>query len=139
MIQRWSLRLNRHKSASGAEVRTAACRLLSLVLPANQELGSPSAGSAANAAFWHTFDRSAPLLLRAGLTIAVFWLTWLPFLRHGRPLHRLDPAQQTAFLQGMAQSRFYVHRQLTLVVKLLASLALGTDAGARQVLMQRRP
>jgi hypothetical protein len=76
-------------------------------------------------AFWSRFDAVAPRLLRLGLRITVWVLTFWPLLhpRLLRPFHRLPAEDRDAFLEGLCASSSYLLRQLVTTLKLVATLA----------------
>ncbi len=95
--------------------------------------GLPGIGELDLREFWREFAVRAPWTLRVGLRAIVWTLTWLPVcLGLGlRPLHRLSPARQQAFLQRLADSRLYLLRQLPATLKVVAAFGYFADPAVR--------
>jgi hypothetical protein len=84
--------------------------------------------------FWSELERCAPPLLRLGLRVAVWALTWAPLLLLGRArtfggLRRTD---QDRLIDRATRSRWALLRQLALTLKVVACLAYFRDPAARE-------
>lgn len=84
-------------------------------------------------AFWAEVDRAAPPLLRLGLRVAVWVLTWLPIVLVGRlrTFPRLSAPEQDQLLCRAAASRWYLLRQLVTLLKALACFAYFREPAVR--------
>lgn len=80
------------------------------------------------ATVWAELDAAATPLMRWGFRFAVWWLTWTPLLREGRPLHRLSPEARQRVLDRVGQADGFVVRQVVLVTKAIAALTAYRDA-----------
>jgi len=83
--------------------------------------------------FWQEYERSAPGLLRFGFRAAVWALTFAPpaLLGTVRTFESLNAEDRDRLLQKVANSRFYLVRQLPLTVKLTACFAYLRDDDIR--------
>ena len=80
-------------------------------------------------------EGEAPGLVRLGLRVAVWALTFAPLLLLGslRLFPGLAPDRQDLLLQRAAGSRFYLLRQLVTTIKALACLAYFRDPRVRRL------
>ena len=86
--------------------------------------------------FWAEFERTALPSLRWGLRTAVFAATWIaPLLIHRLPPLTLHdrPTRERA-LAAMALSRFYILRQLFVVLKQAVCFCYGADPNVRDAI-----
>ena len=83
--------------------------------------------------FWADLDQAAPPLLRLGLRVAVWALTWMPLVLVGRlcTFPRLSPDAQDQLLSRAAASRWYLLRQLVTLLKALACFAYFREPAVR--------
>lgn len=110
---------------------TCTAAVMSAVLPANPKLGTPAAGDADLGSFLAAFARAAPPLLRFGFWCAVLLLYWMPLFQFGRTLPHVPPDRRDRWLQALAGSRWFVLRQLVLVVKLVCCFAVFRQPAVR--------
>lgn len=84
-------------------------------------------------AFLPLFCAAAPPLVGNGLRASVWGLTLLPMIWPGfwRPLPLLRVERRDAFLVAADASRFFLLRQMVLVVKLAACMTLCSDPATR--------
>lgn len=107
------------------------------MLPPDAATGLRGVASADLEAFWRRVDAHAPGLLRLGIWAAVVTLVWLPLVRYGRPLHRLDPLRRDRVVAWAGGSRIYLVRQLAEIAKTLACFAYFDDPGLRAAFKAR--
>ena len=88
--------------------------------------------------FWTLYREAAPPVLRFGLRVAVWSLTWGALFAAGRPFHRLEPARQDRLLERAAGSRWYLVRQLVTTLKLIACFAWLHDPKVRALVLEGR-
>lgn len=73
--------------------------------------------------FWHEYDRSAPILLRLGFRLAVWFVVAVALLTRGRRFSCMNGGARDALLVEVANSRWYLVRQLAMTLKLVACLS----------------
>ncbi len=113
--------------------------LLQAMLPAGQRQSGLAAVPMQG--FWPRLRDAAPPMLRHGLRASVWALTWLPLLWPGywRTFGGLDADGRDRFLVAAHHSRFFLLRQMVLVIKLMACLACFHHEPMRQGLDQQEP
>ena len=87
-------------------------------------------------AFWSDFERTALPSLRWGSRAALFAVVWIaPLLIHRLPPLALHdrPTRERA-LAAMALSRFYILRQLFVVLKQAVCFCYGADPNVRDAI-----
>lgn len=107
--------------------------LLAASLPPDPGAGLPGFSDAHARDLEAELTRSAPLLVRFGLRIAV-WVLWLapPWLGAGwRSFGRLDADGRDLVLQRAAGHRSYLLRQLVTTLKIMACFAWFRDPVCR--------
>jgi len=116
--------------------------LMAAMLPRVEGVDLPGYAELDHAAFWQRFYAVAPPLLRFGLRVAVWVITWWPLftLRAARPLHRLERSERDDVLTSLGASRWYLVRQLVTTVKMVGCFAyFNNDAGRAAVLTVESP
>jgi hypothetical protein len=80
------------------------------------------------APFFRDVFRHAPLLALLGVRGATWLLTFSPLWRWGWPVTfgMLAPARRLALLEALAHSRFYLFRELPMLLKTLGGLGWGS-------------
>lgn len=113
--------------------------LLAALIPRSEETDLPGLGELDLLPFWEVVDREAPSLLRLGLRIAVWSLTFAPILLIGTPrlFAKLDRARQDTMLNKAAASGSYLLRQLVTTLKTFACLAYLRDPMVRRLVSSR--
>src|SRR5258706_15015055 len=83
--------------------------------------------------FYLEFENSASPSLRWGFRAALFVATWLAPLLIGRlpPLSRLDRSARERALLALETSRFYLLRQMLLLLKTTVCFCYGADEAVR--------
>src|SRR4051812_10768476 len=83
--------------------------------------------------FYIEFQHSASRSLRLGFQAALFVATWLAPLLIGRlpPITRLDPPTHERALLALETSRFYLLRQMMLMLKTTVCFCYGADRQVR--------
>lgn len=86
--------------------------------------------------FYRDFERTAIMRLRLGFKAALFAAIWISPLLIGRlpPLTRLERENREAALEALGRSRFYVLRQLFLVLKTVSCFCYGADPQVRRAI-----
>ncbi len=86
--------------------------------------------------FYAELMRTATTRLKIVFRLAVWCALWISPLLIGRapPLTRYEDATRARALAAMAQSRFYLVRQMLLVLKLVVGLCYGADPSVRAAL-----
>jgi len=87
-------------------------------------------------AFWTEFECTALSSLRWGFRAALFAAVWIaPLLIHRLPpLALYDRPTRERALAAMASSRFYILRQLFVVLKQTVCFCYGTDRNVRDAI-----
>lgn len=80
--------------------------------------------------FWDEFDKSAPTLLKLGLRLAVWFVTFAAVLSTGTVFHRTSEKQRDEVLRRLSDGT-YLSRQLIMTIKVVATLAYFGDAQVR--------
>lgn len=109
--------------------------LLTAVIPASAlEPEQPGLAEVDTEPFWSEMERAAPPLLRLGLRVAVWVLTWAPLLLIGRArsFGRLADSEQDRLLEQASSSRWYLLRQLVMTLKAIACFAYFRAPTARR-------
>lgn len=109
--------------------------LLAAMIPASAlDSEQPGLEAVDTEPFWNEMERAAPPLLRLGLRFAVWVLTWAPLLLIGRAhsFRRLAGPEQDRVLERAASSRFYLLRQLVMMLKAMACFAYFRVPTARR-------
>jgi len=109
--------------------------LLAAFIPANEAAGLPGLGDLDLAGFWVTVEQRAPALLRLGLRVSVWCLTFAPLLLIGSPrlFTGLDAERRDRMIDRAGRSRLYLVRQLVTTLKAVACLAYLRDPGVRSL------
>lgn len=84
--------------------------------------------------FLADYEKSAVLPLRLGYSAALWAAAWLSPLAIGRlpPFTRLSASEREAALEAMGRSRFYLLRQLLLILKMTVCLHYGAQEKPRK-------
>lgn len=87
-------------------------------------------------AFWEDFRRTAPASMVLGFRAALWTASWLSPLLIGAlpPLSRLSTEDRARALSAMGGSRFYLLRQLTLVLKAVCGFCYGAHPEVRRAI-----
>lgn len=101
--------------------------VLDALLPPGGPEGLPGAFEAGFEDFERGFSADAPLPMRLGWRAALFVAFWVSPLLIGRlpPLGRLRPEEREDALCAMGKSRFYLIRQVFLLLKAVTSFGYG--------------
>lgn len=107
--------------------------LFAASIPPGSSPGLPGLAALDLQRFWTLFDRTAPPLVKLGLRVAVWVLTFAPLFLLGRPrlFSGLGPDDADRLLVRAAGSRSYLLRQLPATLKILACFAYFQDPGVR--------
>lgn len=113
--------------------------LMAAIIPRHEEAELPGLGEIDLTPFWEIVDREAPNLLRLGLRVAVWSLTFAPILLIGTPrlFVKLERSRQDAMLNKAGASRSYLLRQLVTTLKTFACLAYLRDPMVRRLVSSR--
>ncbi|MBI2387449.1 MAG: hypothetical protein HYV14_15780 [Elusimicrobia bacterium] len=108
--------------------------VLDALLPPGGPEGLPGAFEAGFEDFESGFSKDAPLPMRLGWRAALFAAAWLSPLLIGRlpPLDRLPPEAREDALCAMGKSRFYLIRQVFLLLKAVTSFGYGGTKEVRR-------
>lgn len=108
--------------------------VLDALLPPGGPEGLPGAFEAGFEDFERGFSKDAPLPMRFGWRAALFAAFWLSPLLIGRfpPLGRLSPEERENALCAMGKSRFYLIRQVSLLLKAVTSFGYGGTQAVRR-------
>ncbi len=82
--------------------------------------------------FWPEYRRRAPILLQLGLRAAVWMVVSYALVRYRRSFTRLRVDRRDQLLADLANSRWYLIRQMTMTLKLVACLAFFRDPSMRK-------
>ncbi len=104
--------------------------VLSAMLPASDAV--PGYGDVDTTPFWERYPSAAPPLLRLGFRAAIWTFAMWCFARHRAGPGSVTLAEAGELLADAKSSRFFLIRQLALVVKLIATMALFRDPEARR-------
>ena len=87
-------------------------------------------------AFWSDFERTTLPSMHRPFRVALAAATWVAPLLIGRrpPLAGHDRATRERALAAMGTSRWYLWRQLLMVLKMTASLCYGADPAVREAI-----
>ena len=87
-------------------------------------------------AFWSDFERTTLPAMHRPFRVALAAATWVAPLLIGRrpPLARHDRDTRERALAAMGTSRWYLWRQLLMVLKMTASLCYGADPAVREAI-----
>ena len=109
--------------------------VLNALLPPGGPEGLPGAFEAGFEEFERGFSSDAPLTMRFGWRAALFAAAWVSPLLIGRlpPLDRLQADDREAALEAMGKSRFYLIRQVFLLLKAVTSFGYGGTHAVRRV------
>ena len=109
--------------------------VLDALLPPGGPEGLPGAFEAGFESFEAGFTADAPVTMRFGWRAALFTAAWISPLLIGRvpPLDRLTRDEREAALTAMGKSRFYLIRQLFLLLKAVTSFGYGSTRAVRRV------
>ncbi len=80
--------------------------------------------------FWDEFDKSAPTLLKLGLRLSVWFVTFAAILSTGTVFHRASEKERDQVLRRLSDGA-YLSRQLIVSLKVVATLAYFGDAQVR--------
>ncbi len=108
--------------------------VLDSLLPPGGAVGLPGAFETGFERFEAEFCADAPPQMRLGWKTALFAAAWISPLLIARlpPLDRLQPDEREAALEAMGKSRFYLFRQILLLLKAVTSLGYGATAAVRR-------
>jgi hypothetical protein len=108
--------------------------VLDALLPPGGPEGLPGAFEAGFEEFEAAFSKDAPLPMRLGWRAALLSAAWLSPLLIGRlpPLDRLAPEEREDALCAMGKSRFYLIRQVSLLLKAVTSFGYGGAPAVRR-------
>ena len=104
--------------------------VLSGMLPASETV--PGYGDLDTAGFWERYPTAAPPLLKLGFRAAIWAFGLWCLARHRSGPAAVSIEDRGQLLADAATSRFFLLRQLALVVKLIATLAAFRDPAVRQ-------
>lgn len=87
-------------------------------------------------AFYEDFTRTAILPMRLGFRAALLVAIWVSPLLIFRPppFGRLSRDQRERALTALGRSRFYLMRQMLLLLKAITAFSYGADQGVRDAL-----
>ena len=107
--------------------------ILDATLPADPDGRLPGVGEVDLEDFWPEYRQNVPLQFRLGLRAATWAITLWPILtfKSIRPFHRLSDDAKDDVLRSIEDSRFFVVRQLTFVMKTTAGFAYFRDGGIK--------
>jgi hypothetical protein len=108
--------------------------LLHAIIPPIDSPELPGLGELDLSTFWAIVEGEAPRLLRFGLRVAVFLLTFAPIVLLMKPrlFTGLNAAEQDRMINRAATSGSYVLRQLVTTLKTFACLAYLRDPVIRR-------
>jgi len=104
--------------------------VLSAMLPRSPTV--PGYGDLDARVFWDRYPTVAPPLLKLGFRVAIWAVALWGFARHRASPTSISAADRGLLLADMAASRLYLVRQLAVVLKLIATMALFRDPQARE-------
>jgi hypothetical protein len=104
--------------------------VLGAMLPASESI--PGYGDLDTSGFWERYPTAAPPLLRLGFRTAIWTLALWCFARHRSSPGSVTMEDREKLLSDAANSRFFLLRQLVLVLKLIATMAAFRDPGLRK-------
>ena len=110
--------------------RRWARALLNAMIPTDDE--RPGLACVDLTTFWDIMHETAPVLLRLGLRVAVWSLTWRCLCWSLKPFHRLPDRQRDRLLQRWGASDGYLTRQLVMTLKVVACFAFFSDTKTRK-------
>jgi hypothetical protein len=96
-------------------------------------LGEPLDVARAVAAFLDGYLRRVPFMAALGLRVVVWAVTWLPLLFVGVPLtaNSLSSSVRARYIRRWADSRIYFLREGFYLLKAVALMGWGVQAGVR--------
>jgi hypothetical protein len=108
--------------------------VLDALLPAGGTEGFPGAFESGFETFEAGFSADAPMTMRLGWRAALFAAAWISplLIRRLPPLDRLRPEDREAALEAMGKSRFYLLRQVFLLLKAVTSFGYGSTKAVRR-------
>lgn len=108
--------------------------VIDALLPPGGPEGFPGAFDAGFEDFERGFRADAPAPMRLGWRAALFLAAWLSplLIRRLPPLDRLSAEEREAALEAMGKSRFYLIRQVFLLLKAVTSFGYGGTAAVRR-------
>jgi hypothetical protein len=110
--------------------------VIDALLPAGVDPGLPGAFESGFDEFYADFERSALLPMRLSFKAALWASAWLSPMLICRlpPLSRLPREERERALEAMGKSRFYLVRQLLLLLKAVCSFHYGAHPQVRRTL-----
>ena len=106
--------------------------VIDALLPAGGEL--PGALESGFETFEEGFRRDAPAMMRVGWLAALWVASWISPLLILRlpPLDRLEPAAREDALNALSKSRFYLLRQVMLLLRAVVGFGWGSTPEVRR-------
>jgi hypothetical protein len=107
--------------------------VLETLLPSGAHPTLPGVLETGFEGFYADFEKTALPSMRLGFKAAVFFAQWVSPLLIFRlpPLSRLSPETRERAIEAMGQSRFYLVRQLVLLLKAVTCFGYGADPRVR--------
>lgn len=108
--------------------------VIDALLPPAGSDGFPGAFEAGFEGFERGFTADAPATMRLGWRAALFLAAWVSplLIRRLPPLDRLSVEDREAALEAMGKSRFYLIRQVFLLLKAVTSFGFGSTGAVRR-------
>lgn len=108
--------------------------VLDALLPPGGPEGLPGAFESGFEDFERGFTADAPATMRLGWRAALFLAAWVAplLIRRLPPLERLPAEDREAALEAMGKSRFYLIRQVFLLLKAVTSFGYGSTGAVRR-------
>lgn len=109
--------------------------VLDALLPPGGPEGFPGVFEAGFEDFERGFRADAPATMRLGWRAALFLAFWFSplLIRRLPPLERLSVDEREAALEAMGKCRFYLIRQVFLLLKAVTSFGYGSARAVRRV------
>ncbi len=110
--------------------------VIETLLPAREDGLLPGAIESGFEEFHDRFQRTALPSMRFGFSAALWTAIWLspPLVGRLPPLSRLSPQDREQALEALGKSRFYLLRQILLLLKAVVSFHYGAHPKVRQAL-----
>ena len=110
--------------------------VIETLLPPQGPAGLPGAFEAGFEDFHARFEETALPSMSLGFRAALFAAAWVAPLAIGAPppLSRLSDDDRARALEALAKSRFYLLRQMVLLLKAVVSFHYGAQKSVRQAI-----
>lgn len=107
--------------------------VLETLLPSGAHPDLPGLFETGFEEFYREFEATAALPMRLGFKAALFVGAWVSplLIWKAPPLSRLDADERERALEALGRSRFYLLRQMMLLLKAVASFCYGADRRVR--------